>query len=1805
MTFDNRVRIRTLFDGQEDEFGERFHRGWVFFNTPKINNLFVSFFCFILVFMNYLNEDNVMKTLEVKVLTIVCLCAMCAWALNTTTIDNKTFYQIATCQDMVAFADLVNTQTSSGYGGYGSYGGYGAPEYGNKSANAIVTAAIDMTCTNEFPMIGAADDNRRYVGTFDGQNFPIRGLKLTANTQNVGLFAAIGEGAYIKNMVVQDVEITGTLGNQTDYPSIGGMVGWMHNGTIEGCYVSGTVKGTAEKEAIGGVVGNAWGGTIKDCLSEVTVIGEKNLDYVGGIVGYAKGEGNDNTQAAGVTISSCVFNGDVVANGNGVVIGGIVGTCDKEQFIVNSFYSGDAANYGVGSGANNSIATVETHFTRTGGTNEPVLNSEETVCKLNGGTWNNNVCSGATSDVWSSGDGISNGAGTFDNNGNAYYTISFSANGGAFAEGATTWKKLSRGTQISSDGISQPTRTNYAFVGWSKNQNASTADANLGNVEKAATIYAVWNYSVAFNSNGGSDVATKYVATSGNATVTAPANPTKSGYDFEGWYKESGLNNKWNFATDKVTSSITLYAKWTPKKYTFTIENASIASPSIDGKYDYGSQVTLNATVPEHYHFVKWEDGNTDNPRTVTVGETNTYKAVVAIDQFKVTFYDENGTTVLKSETLYDYGTPAANIAKPSNPTKSATAEFSYEFSGWSPALAAVTENVNYVAAYASSRVKYTLTWNFDGGAAAGTEGVGYTKAGLVENAATITYPTVSKDKYDFDGWSPAGVTAMPTHNQTFTALWKVKKVEIAVIYGADATKDSIHIMVNATDDESSVVNQIEAALEAAGVTPTKESSATTDYTYNGEWVQNTSGEYVAQFDESAREYTVTLNVPDGASVSPAMTKYAAGTAATLPSANLDGWTFVGWVDGSGNSVTQIAADATGDKAYTAVFTKDITVVYGEGAGDKLQVEIELDDNEAEIIAKIEAALEAAGVTPAKASDADSTYAFSGWDVDGNTYTAEFKGTLITETVVVKYGEGAGDQVEVIVPKAADTDARIAIVNDSLTKKGITPSKSADADSTYAFSGWDVDGNTYTAEFKGTLITETVIVKYGKNASDTILVIVPETADSVARVATVNEAFENHDPAIEKPQKTDGSADSTYAFTGFVPDENGVYTPAFTAEEKTVTMVLAYGEGVDERINVVVPVTYDSEKRLNAIDSTLAAQNPPIEIKKINGSEDSTYTYVGWRTRIDKDSNVVLDENGNPVFEPIFEAEVKTTELVVVYGADATKDVVKIQVPVTLRDSAARVQLVTDSLAAWNITPTKPADEDSTYEFMGKWNIDGDVISAEFKSTPKYIEVVVGGDTVKVVVPEDDSGAGSDPSGKISVDVVLVVDGDTVKATVNDGDILDEAAKDAMNGDIPTKAETADSTFEFAGWTPVVDSTGKTVVDENGNVVYEPSFEGEVKKETIAVVTDSGDTVEVEIHVPDTDEKIQQKIVDEFGKDGIVLPTKDETADSTFEFAGWTPVVDSTGKAVVDENGNAVYEPSFDSEVKKAVIAVVADDGDTVEVEIHVPDTDEKVQQKIVDELAAANVPLPTKPQTDEFMYKFEKFVRNDSTGVYEPVFVKVARVYDIDFRLPKTGKLLTVFNGYVYGEFTKLPGAYIENDSTWEFMGWYTEDDGFGEKVKAMKPTDSGDKILYPLFQKEITYEVDGTKGQIIVAYSETAEYSIFRALDGVKPADYEKEGLTFAVESWIEGDDGVFRPNFTQGISRVAAAPHFSVFADGRTLSIDGAKVGATIAVFDMRGSLVAKSFVTNATQRIELAKPGSYIVRVNNQTMRVNVR
>ena len=118
-------------------------------------------------------------------------------------------------------------------------------------------------------------------------------------------------------------------------------------------------------------------------------------------------------------------------------------------------------------------------------------------------------------------------------------------------------------------------------------------------------------YTVTFQSEGGSEVASQIRA---NTPADQPADPTKEGYTFIGWYKGE---SEWNFA-DAVTEALTLTAKWTANRYTITFKPEN-GGQDIVIKQDYGTAITAPANPTKTgYTFAGW---NREIPSTMPAGD--------------------------------------------------------------------------------------------------------------------------------------------------------------------------------------------------------------------------------------------------------------------------------------------------------------------------------------------------------------------------------------------------------------------------------------------------------------------------------------------------------------------------------------------------------------------------------------------------------------------------------------------------------------------------------------------------------------------------------------------------------------------------------------------------------------------------------------------------------------------------------------------------------------------------------------------------------------------------------------------------------------------------------------------------------------------------------------------------------------------------------------------------------------------------------------------------------------------------------
>jgi uncharacterized repeat protein (TIGR02543 family) len=157
------------------------------------------------------------------------------------------------------------------------------------------------------------------------------------------------------------------------------------------------------------------------------------------------------------------------------------------------------------------------------------------------------------------------------------YTVTFHAQGGSAVENQT----IELGEKVTKP--ADPTRVNYDFVGWYKEETYANAwDFDTDAVTEDITLYAQWSlnpssltYTVLFESNGGTSI-NPITNIAYNDTIIKPADPARPGFGLNGWYKDVGLSDDWNFATDAVTENRTLYAKWTRNTLDITLDVGDI-----------------------------------------------------------------------------------------------------------------------------------------------------------------------------------------------------------------------------------------------------------------------------------------------------------------------------------------------------------------------------------------------------------------------------------------------------------------------------------------------------------------------------------------------------------------------------------------------------------------------------------------------------------------------------------------------------------------------------------------------------------------------------------------------------------------------------------------------------------------------------------------------------------------------------------------------------------------------------------------------------------------------------------------------------------------------------------------------------------------------------------------------------------------------------------------------------------------------------------------------------------------------------
>ena len=452
------------------------------------------------------------------------------------------------------------------------------------------TADIDLNNEPWTPIgtvINNGKDAKPFKGTFDGDGYKITNLKVTGNSNNAGLFG------YTQDATIKNCNVTGEVKGFND---VGGIVGNADGKTqILSCSFRGDVTG--EDSYIGGIAGSARG-TIKNCyaLADVTA----RIEIAGGIAGYAYH----------VTIENCYYSGNVPAGNSaggiaGFVSGSIIKNCVS---LAKSVTDGDCVNRIVGdvSRVENVTLTSNYGYNRT----KLVVYGKEGYADID----TTDVKQGTTVFV-SKGklmtDVQKNEA--FDWNGfdTTIWSIPTEAyklpslHGGEYPDlpnlpskdltiGTTpqhfTTRNIGNGFVVkvlspTEDIGNTPFEVQYRLHdtdAWTsavpntagtydvKITRAADGDINpfaceiseglvLTKKRSSSSGTTTRTYTAQFDTNGGSAVGK--VKTDKNGKIERPADPTKEGYIFVGWYSDSKLTKPFDFSAE-LTANSTLYAKW-------------------------------------------------------------------------------------------------------------------------------------------------------------------------------------------------------------------------------------------------------------------------------------------------------------------------------------------------------------------------------------------------------------------------------------------------------------------------------------------------------------------------------------------------------------------------------------------------------------------------------------------------------------------------------------------------------------------------------------------------------------------------------------------------------------------------------------------------------------------------------------------------------------------------------------------------------------------------------------------------------------------------------------------------------------------------------------------------------------------------------------------------------------------------------------------------------------------------------------------------------------------------------------------
>ena len=519
------------------------------------------------------------------------------------------------------------------------------------------------------------------------------------------------------------------------------------------------------------------------------------------------------------------------------------------------------------------------------------------------------------------------------------FTVSYHANGGEGTPDPATQEVNHNDIIAAAPTVSRPDYTLNAV--WNTKADGTGETFKFGNggtpITADITLYAQWTkqHTVSYNVNEGEgtpEPATETVSDGG--TATKPAEPTRSGYVFTGWFDTATGGNEYTFGT-AVTDDITLYAQWSNQQYTVSYHangGDGTPNPATQG-INHNDIIATAPTVsrPGYTLNAVWNTQANGQGTPFIFGTTQVTSdmdlyAQWTINQYSVSYNLNEGDGTAPAAETVNYNETAT---KPTDPTRTG-----HTFAGWFDAATGgnefnfgsggtpVTEDIELYAQW--TIMTYTVSYNFNRGdsTAPATETVNY--------KGTATKPSdPTRSVHAFTGWfdaaSGGSVYNFGTEVTADIELYAQWIKQYTVSYNVNGGES--------TAPANETVNDGEFATEPTD--PTR-----TGHTFNGWYTAETGGDafdfgraVTAAIELYAQwtiiTYTVSYDFNRGDSTEPSTETVEHGGTATRPTTDpaRTGYTFDGWYTAeTGGDAFDFGRAVTADITLYARWTPTLTV---------------------------------------------------------------------------------------------------------------------------------------------------------------------------------------------------------------------------------------------------------------------------------------------------------------------------------------------------------------------------------------------------------------------------------------------------------------------------------------------------------------------------------------------------------------------------------------------------------------------------------------------------------------------------------------------------------------------------------------------------------------------------------------------------------------------------------------------------------------------------------------------------------------